>query len=999
MKHSAIFVLVIFSLLTVSLSPSGQKGIKAVGTRPPDLPDVVYRTGWALVIGIDDYPHLPPQNQLNYAVKDATDLAELLQAKFGFPEENITVITNAGATKEGIENALASLADTSKVGVNDCVLVFFSGHGQTVTMPRTGGEVGFIVPSDARVDLSGEPNLAQYSRYCIDMQRLKRDASFIPAKHILFLVDACYSGLALGGHKVIGSKMPGYMRKIVDATAQQMITAGGRGDESLELSRYGHGVFTYKLLEGLDKRLADMDEDGIITGLELGTYLTLTVPKINANQVPQTGKEGEGDFIFLPQITPEDDEGDTVRGVYRLDIAAPDGFRVFLDDEDIGQETPTLLALPAGQYKVRLEKPGYENIEKTVTLDAGYTLATLRETAVPVEVDTKEEEGFGMLFVKALAEGQLTAATVFVDDQEVGDSPYTNGTIPAGVHEVKVSKPLYHDYHETVTVAKDRKYTVNGALQPAFGSLEVDSTPSGAEVELLDTRGTRRGSGKTPFQLAKVASGTYRLKVTQRRYYTVDKDIAIRDGRVTAESLPLKPKFGYLEVKSTPAGASVVLAGTGKGKTPLTLEVDSGRYALELRKEVYLDWSGEVDIWDGETTRISRQLPPNFGTLDVQITPAGSEILVDGKRAGDTPAKLKLTPGTHKVEVKGDAYVPEVHESVFISRDQTEVLTGSLERMMGTLRVISTPPEAHITVDGKDHGPTPNIIRLSTGSYKLKLTKEDFRDYEETVTIVWDKTVVRNVELPTGPAPSITGKDGALMMLIPAGEFQMGSNDYKDEKPVHTVYLDDFYMDVYEVTNAQYKKFVDANPQWRRDRIGRKYHDGDYLKDWNGNNYPNNKADHPVVYVSWYATNAYAQWAGKRLPTEAEWEKAARGGLVGKKYPWGDSLTHDDANYPGTGGKDRWDGTSPVGSFAPNGYGLYDMAGNVWEWCADWHEEDYYTDRSARNPTGPRAGTSRVLRGGSWYYYFPNDLRVANRLNLTSTGTYYGIGFRCVSQD
>ena len=240
------------------------------------------------------------------------------------------------------------------------------------------------------------------------------------------------------------------------------------------------------------------------------------------------------------------------------------------------------------------------------------------------------------------------------------------------------------------------------------------------------------------------------------------------------------------------------------------------------------------------------------------------------------------------------------------------------------------------------------------------------------------------------------------MALIPAGEFQMGSYDGRDdEQPVHTVYVDAFYMDVYEVTNAQYKRFVDANPQWQKDYIPDKYHNGNYLQQWSGNSYPSGNGNHPVVYVSWYAAMAYAQWAGKRLPTEAEWEKAARGGLVGKEYPWGDIIAANKANY---GSKVGY--TMPVGMYAPNGYGLYDIAGNVWEWCIDEYDADFYAKSLLRNPIAggasasqivnefTRVKTSRVFRGGNWNNS-AQVLRVANRGRNTPTSTGGHAGFRC----
>ena len=241
-------------------------------------------------------------------------------------------------------------------------------------------------------------------------------------------------------------------------------------------------------------------------------------------------------------------------------------------------------------------------------------------------------------------------------------------------------------------------------------------------------------------------------------------------------------------------------------------------------------------------------------------------------------------------------------------------------------------------------------------------------------------------------------KDGSKMVLIPGGSFQMG--DHLDKManalPVHKVKLDGFYMDSHEITVGQFKRFLkqsgykpeavkagwDINHLWNE------------VKNWSPTD------EHPVIYVSWNDATAYAKWAGKRLPTEAEWEYAARGGRVGKQYPWGDDwgVARDYANYQGTGGRDKWDKlTAPVGSFKPNGYSLYDMAGNVWEWCQDWYGSDYYSKSPAKNPPGPGTGKFRVLRGGSWGNSDTINLRVAGRSNDSPGRRSRYIGFRCVS--
>ena len=197
-------------------------------------------------------------------------------------------------------------------------------------------------------------------------------------------------------------------------------------------------------------------------------------------------------------------------------------------------------------------------------------------------------------------------------------------------------------------------------------------------------------------------------------------------------------------------------------------------------------------------------------------------------------------------------------------------------------------------------------------------------------------------------------KDGMAMVCVPAGEFLMGSTDADpdaedDEKPQHAVYLDAFWIDRTEVTNAQYRRCGVAGgctePAF-----------------WSDSNY--NAPDQPVVGVDWDQATAYCDWAGGRLPTEAEWEKAARG-TDGRIYPWGESAPNcDKANYGNCVGRPAAVGSYPAGA---SPYGALEMAGNVWEWVSDWYDDGYYASLADHNPQGPSSGTYRGLRGGSWY--------------------------------
>jgi hypothetical protein len=255
----------------------------------------IYDNSYALIIGINKYQNV---RSLDYAVKDAEDIQSMLVDKFNFQQGNTVLLKDEEATKTAIIQEFSNI--TKKAESNDRVLIFFAGHGETMDLPD-GGEMGFLVPVD------GDKTDLYLS--AIKMEELRTLSLLSEAKHILYLVDACYGGIAsVGARGLDANSTPDYINKITQDKARQMISAGGRGEQVIEKSEWGHSAFTKNLLSGLRDSKADTDSDGIITAQELGTYLKRKVTIDSDNQqTPKTRNltTDEGEFIFISDVENE----------------------------------------------------------------------------------------------------------------------------------------------------------------------------------------------------------------------------------------------------------------------------------------------------------------------------------------------------------------------------------------------------------------------------------------------------------------------------------------------------------------------------------------------------------------------------------------------------------------------------------------------------------------------------------------------------------------------
>lgn len=510
-------------------------------------------------------------------------------------------------------------------------------------------------------------------------------------------------------------------------------------------------------------------------------------------------------------------------------------------------------------------------------------------------------------------------------------------------------------------------------------NLLLESEPIGARV--LNPDGAILGN--TPLTL-RLNPGSYRFTFSlDEPFVPVTEEVQVIGGSSARLLARLEKRPGKARIETKPPGAEVLQGDRRLGTTPCTITVEDGKVLhVMLVLEGYGRRKVEITGESNRTQEILCALAPQPAVLDVKSTPRGADILNEkGVRIGAAPMLLTLEPGRRTLTFRGGDDFENTVEEVELGPGERKTLTVDLVRRMAEVEITSVPRGALVLQEGRKLGATPCTVELRAGEEtKVQLTLEGYKDHAMTIQATGGKKVWADARMELAEVEGLTlvetnsqgfqefrnEKDGSTLIFVPDGAYNRGSNDGDaDEGPQRLIEMPGFYIGKYPVTNAQWDLF--AKETGRRNLPRPAGFEG---------------PDQPMVLITWEDAREYCAWAGLMLPTEAQWEKAARG-ADGRRYPWGDRHPKHllDRIAPLLGRTPRpplanfaSEGTVPVGSY-PEGaspFGLMDVAGNVYEWTADWYDPDYYRDSPTESPPGPSDGRERVVRGGSFSSPLPS---------------------------
>jgi formylglycine-generating enzyme required for sulfatase activity len=581
-----------------------------------------------------------------------------------------------------------------------------------------------------------------------------------------------------------------------------------------------------------------------------------------------------------------------------------------------------------------------------------------------------------------------------------------------GQHQVSAEADGYYAFSEAIEVTAARTQEAEFSLKPLPGKLMASSVLDGIEV-FIDGQ----AMGTAPGLIEDIPRGSHIVEFRKYRYFPLRMEMEIEGlGRTQSVEVALEPAWGQMQISSAPEGAEVFIDGQLAGITPLMAEVLETGTQLAVAKKGHKTWEKEVSVKAGSTDTLPTiELVVADGTVDVSTSPAGAHLTVDGEFRGITPVSVELSPLTgHRVELFLEGYRKAVR-TVQTEPEGHSNLALELTPVIGRIRLLVTPADAEVLVDGRSHGSGSLTLELNAREHQLTVRKPGYESITQEIRPREDQEQSLDIRLltleqaywATRPPQIQTSLGSRLKLFRPADSFTMGAArrepGRRANEALRNVRLErPFYLGIHEISNGEFRSYRGEHTS---SAVRGQTLDMD---------------EQPVVNISWNEAALFCNWLsrrdglppfyveeegqvtnwipdshGYRLPTEAEWTFAARIGAGGEAmtFPWGSAVYPPPdvvENYADQGASDivtfvlsnYSDGfavTAPVGKFEPNHNGFHDMSGNASEWVNDYFEIRPVSGEPLLDPTGPDSGDRHVIRGASWARAARSELRLACR--------------------